>query len=208
MASQCPKCHQFVEEDELCCAGVEFQWKCTHCQKRTRGFVIPFGRCPLCGGPLIRMEGEGKEMNVQERVLILQQAFQIEVSATHFYRRLAEAVDDPQISDFFENMSQMERQHAEELNQKYHLHLGEETFHDTGTPLPEPFFEDLCFFAETGDVKRLYNCAIDLEKKTLDFFEKKASQMSCGKELNLYLELAAEEREHIALLESERDRMA
>lgn len=205
MGSQCPKCHQPVEEDLICCAGIEFQWKCAECHKRSRGFVLPFGRCPLCGGKVIVVDEE--KVTDDARVLALREAFQIEVSAYHFYRRLSEAVDDPETSDFFEGMSQMERDHASELSQKYHLHLEEAAiFRDLGWPLPQPFFEDLCFFAETGDQRRLYDCAISLEKKTLHFFLQRAKVLPSNKERDLYLELAAEEKEHIALLESERDK--
>ncbi|HSA60491.1 MAG TPA: ferritin family protein [bacterium] len=203
MASQCPKCHQPVDEDYICCAGIEFQWRCNRCRKRTRGFAIPFGKC-LCGGDLTRIEG--KESAVEERLLALQQAFQIEVEAVHFYHHLAEAVDDPQVSDFFENMSRMEKEHAQELNEKYHLHVDEEGFLDAKGPIPRPFFDDLRFFSETGDLRSLYNCAITLEMRTLNFFLEKSKTLPEGAERLLYEELAAEEREHIAILESERDR--
>lgn len=205
MASQCPKCHQPLDEDYVCCAGIEFQWRCSLCQKRTRGFAIPFGKC-LCGGDLIRLdEIEQKEVLPQERVLALQEAFQIEVNAHLFYRHLADAVEDPQVSDFFETMSDMEKEHAQELNEKYHLHLKEESFQNIDHPLPKKYFESLRSFADTGNLRHLYDCAIDLEKGTLNFFLSKSDSLS-GKEKELYLELAAEEREHIAMLESERDR--
>lgn len=204
MASQCPKCHQWLDEEYVCCAGIEFQWLCSGCQKRTRGFAIPFGRCPLCNGELVRVEGEGPA--TEERTLALQQAFEIEINAVHFYHRLAEAIDDPQASDFFENLSEMEREHAEELNEKYHLHIDMETLKDTDFPLPQPFFEALSFFANTGDLKKLYDSAIALEKRTLAFFLEKSKLLPEGNERQLYLELAAEEREHIALLESQKER--
>lgn len=205
MASQCPKCGQPVDEDYVCCAGVEFQWKCLSCQKRNRGFALPFGRCALCGGELVRVDDKGPSDDAGGSAL--REAFEIEISAFHFYRRLAEAVDDPETSDFFKELSEMEREHATELQEKYHLHLdNEEIFRDTGHPLPQPFFEDLRFFADTGDIRRLYESAIALEKKTLDFFTKKAQELSGMKVKELYLELAAEERNHISLLESERDK--
>lgn len=203
MASQCPQCHQVLDEDYVCCAGIEFQWTCTKCHKRSRGFAIPFGRCPLCGGELLRMVED--EKFDPGRVLIVQAAIQIEISSCLFYHRLAEAVDDPQASDFFESLALMEREHAIELSEKYHVHLAEEAFRDTGHSLPQPFFEDLCFFADTGDIKRLFNCAINLERRTLEFFLKKSKEIPAGVERRLYLELAAEEEEHIALLESQRD---
>ncbi len=205
MASQCPKCHQPVDEDYICCAGVEFQWKCVSCHKRTRGFAFPFGRCSLCDGELVRLKEEGELHD--ERLLALQEAFQIEVSAYHFYHKLAAAVDDPQTGDFFESLSEMEKGHALELSEKYHMHLGEsDLFKDLNRPLPRPFFDDLKGFADTGDLRKLYDGALTLEKRTLDYFQKKAATMAEGKERELYLELAAEENEHITLLESEKDR--
>src|SRR3989338_6887562 len=171
MASQCPKCHQWLEEDYVCCPGIEFQWRCSSCQKRTKGFAIPFGQC-LCGGSLVRVDD--KYPLSQEKILVLQEAFQIEINAVHFYRRLANAVDDPQVSDFFESMSDMEKEHAKELNDKYHLHLDETTFKNTDHPLPQAFSDELSFFADTGDLKRLYNSAIALENKTLTFFLEKS----------------------------------
>src|SRR3989338_412400 len=128
MGSQCPRCHQPVDEDLVCCAGIEFQWRCEQCHKRSRGFAVPFGRCELCGGNLARI---GEEPPSGGRLLALQEAFQIEVSSHLFYRRLAKAVEDPQIGDFFETLAEKEREHANELNEKYHLHLGEGMFCDS-----------------------------------------------------------------------------
>lgn len=204
MGSQCPKCHRPLDEDYVCCAGIEFQWKCTQCHKRSRGFALPFGQCPLCGGKTERIDEF--ELPTNGNVLLLQQAVEIEISSYHFYRRLAESVDDPETSDFFESLSKMEKEHADELAEKYHLDLGEEIFESTDHPLPEPFFKDLCCFEDTGDIKGLYDCAIKLEKRTFDFFSKKADEMPKGTERDLYLELAAEESEHIAILETQRDR--
>lgn len=204
MASQCPKCHRALEEDYICCAGVEFQWVCVKCYKRSRGFVIPFGACNMCGGSLERSDVD--EHPSQGRLLALQEAIQLEINAVHFYHRLAEAVDDPQTSDFFESLSEMEKGHAKELCERYHVDLKDDIYADHGGALPTPFFDDVSVFANTGDVSRLYDCAISLEKKTRDFFLEKAELMAAGPEKTLYLELAAEEGEHIALLESERDR--
>ncbi|MBI2082169.1 MAG: hypothetical protein HYT76_01235 [Deltaproteobacteria bacterium] len=203
MPSQCPKCRQVLDEDYICCADIQLQWKCVDCHKRSIGFAFPFGRCSLCGGNLTRVEPV-KELS--RNIQLLQEALQIEITSSLFYRRLSEAVDDPEISDFFETMSDWEKEHARELSQKYHLHLGEEMFQDDNLPLPFPFFDDLSFFAATGNLRRLYDCGISLEKKTLRFFEEKARQMPMSREKELYQELAAEERDHIALLESERDK--
>ena len=49
MASSCPKCHQIIEDDSVCCAEVKYTWKCRACGKLSNGFVVPYGRCFLCG---------------------------------------------------------------------------------------------------------------------------------------------------------------
>lgn len=204
MATQCPRCHQMVEEDYVCCADVEIQWICTSCHKRTRGFAIPFGRCPLCHGKLERAEIE--EHPSKQDLIALQEAIQIEVNGYHFYRHLAEAVDDPDVGEFFNSLSEMEKEHAEELSQKYHIDLGPNVFVETEKRMSEPFFEALGFFPSSVSVEHLYECAIKLEKRAHDFFLRRAESMPEGREKNLYLELAAEEEEHIALLETQRDR--
>lgn len=204
MATQCPKCHEFVEEDYVCCANIEFQWVCQSCHKRSRGFALPFGQCPLCGGHL--QQDLPEDHPSQASITALQEAMQIELNAYHYYQRLAAATQDSKRKNFFQNISEMEREHAEELSTKYHLNLGEIAFRKTSHPMPKSFQDSLHAFNKTGDLKALYNCAIDFEKKGHDFFSKKATELSKGKERDLYLELAAEEEEHIALLETERDR--
>jgi len=52
-----------------------------------------------------------------------------------------------------------------------------------------------------------YEIAIGHETRTRAFFEKKAKELPEGPERELFRELAAEEEEHIALLESERAKL-
>jgi rubrerythrin len=130
----------------------------------------------------------------------------MEINAYYFYQHLAETVDDPDISEFFRSMSEMEKEHSEELSEKYHIDLGTDFFEETKKVKPEPFFTDLGFDANTDDVEHLYNCAIELEKRAHDFFVKKAKTFPESREHDLYLELAAEEQEHISMIETERDR--
>ena len=53
-AMLCPKCHRPLEGDEeyICCADSELQWRCTDCGKVSEGFAFPYGMCPYCGGKL------------------------------------------------------------------------------------------------------------------------------------------------------------
>jgi len=48
--SSCPKCHRVLTDDTICCADVRYTWKCRECGKLSQGFVVPYGKCYLCGG--------------------------------------------------------------------------------------------------------------------------------------------------------------
>ena len=49
----------------------------------------------------------------------------------------------------------------------------------------------------------LYQAALEMEKRTRDHFQKLASELPPGLEKDLCGELAAEEEEHVALLQGE-----
>ena len=84
MASRCPKCQQFVEDDIICCAGLKQNWKCRACGKLTQGFVVPFGRCFLCGGALeVVTPYDHAEVGGSEA---LRDALRYELEMYHFYR--------------------------------------------------------------------------------------------------------------------------
>lgn len=205
MPSQCPKCHQMLDEDYVCCADIEFQWLCSSCHKRTRGFALPFGCCPSCGGKIAMDQGI-EWLKKDEGLALLQEAIQIEISGYHFYRRLACLVKDPQRKEFFQSLSDMEEGHAGELAQKYHINLlKEELFSDTHTQLPTDLFDGLTNFEKTGDMKKLYDIAIGLETKAHQFFLDKSKTLKSEDLKELCLELAAEEKDHAEMLEAEKD---
>src|ERR1035438_10611550 len=63
-------------------------------------------------------------------------------------------------------------------------------------------FHGLVLDQETG-VKDLYEVALEMERRTRDHFRKLAGDLPAGLEKDLCGELAAEEEEHVALLEGE-----
>ena len=56
---------------------------------------------------------------------------------------------------------------------------------------------------EGASVRELYEAALEMEKRTRDHFRKLAAGLPDGLEKDLCLELASEEEEHVAMLETE-----
>ncbi len=84
MASMCPRCHQELEEDAICCAELRHTWKCAQCGKRSTGFVMPRGRCFLCGGEnkVVQPYHAGNPQAART----VEEAMQFEVDMYQFYR--------------------------------------------------------------------------------------------------------------------------
>jgi len=205
MASMCPKCHQPVDEDIVCCAEIRITWKCQGCGKRSVGFAFPFGRCPMCGGHLAM--ADPAQIGSHAALEAVQTAIQFEVTAATFYRLAAGRARDAGTRAAFERLAEFEDGHREELEEKYHVHP------DPGQPgLPKSFVRDVLFAGvdeqnAVAQADKLYEIAIGHETSTRDFFRKKAAELPEGSERELFRELAMEEEEHIALLEAERDKL-
>ena len=93
MPSTCPKCRQVVPEDIVCCAEVEYTWKCNKCSKVSTGFAIPYGKCFLCGGHLELIRGH--EFEDPMKVRPIRDAVQFELNSYHFYRLALDKAEDP-----------------------------------------------------------------------------------------------------------------
>ncbi len=207
MPSTCPKCHQVLDEDYVCCADVTYTWKCAQCRKLSRGFVIPFGRCEACGGPL-EVVDEAAYRDVA-RLRPVQQALQAEMNAYTFYSMLAAEATDPDVRALFASLSEMEREHLDSLADKYHAHLEAEP-----GLVPHPKIRQIMLDGideapshgtespEHGRLLALYGRAIEMERRARAFFLQQVDALEEGLEREIYRELAAEEDEHIALLES------
>ena len=207
MPSACPKCHQVLDEDYVCCADVTYTWKCTQCRKLSKGFVIPFGRCENCGGSLEIVEEYAFEDPT--RLKPIRQALQAEMNAYRFYAMAAAEAADPEVRALFASLSEMEREHLEHLADKYHAHL-EVAPGFTPTPKIRQIIFDRLEEAPSSEagspaqdrLLALYERAIEMERRARAFFLQQVEGLAEGVEREIYRELAAEEDEHIALLES------
>jgi glutamate synthase (NADPH/NADH) small chain len=205
MASTCPKCHQVIETDSVCCADVRYTWKCKSCGKLSTGFVIPFGRCFLCGGENELMRGYS---GVQpELMAIVNEAVQFEIDMYHFYRLAMGRTSDKVLLAVFEELYHKEEDHLDELEEKYHLHLDPDL-----RRLPEQderiasewIFKGIDFENAEDHIVQVYDKAIFMERRTRDRFLEYAKKLPLGPQKEIYRELAAEEEDHVSILETER----
>jgi glutamate synthase (NADPH) small chain len=206
MASTCPKCHEVLENDSVCCAEVKYAWKCKSCGKLSSGFVIPYGRCFLCGGE--NELSKGYSGASPEQVAIVQEAVQYEVDMYQFYKLAMQRTGDEELRSVLEEMYLKEEDHLDELEQKYHVHLDPDLRdlpENTAKTVSGWIFEGIDFSNAEGHVLQVYDKAIAMEKRTRDRFMEHAASLPDGPQKEIYRELAAEEDDHVAILETERE---
>jgi rubrerythrin len=207
MPSSCPKCHRTLEEDEICCAQVRYAWRCKSCFKLTSGLAVPYGKCFLCGGDLevIRHRDLGDSM----RFRAIRDAVQFELNSFHFYKLARERARTPEQKEVLERLFEAELDHLHELEEKYHAHLDRETVElsaDQERLLSNWLFRGIQM-DESSAISDLYRAALEMERRTRDHFHELARQLPPGLEKDLCGELAAEEEEHVALLEGELEQL-
>jgi len=198
--SLCPRCKRPLEDEEpyICCAGQELRWRCSDCHKVSEGFAFPYGLCPFCKGKLELLDrGAIQDDAAMEAV---RKAFEIELGGHAFYARASRDSQDPQLQDLFARFAAMEQEHMQILSKRYHAELPTES---------EDFQLDrAAIFAgvdrKPEDPANRFRIAIAFEQRAVDFFTKEGERAPAGSvESQLYKELAAEEREHVALLSTE-----
>jgi len=207
MPSSCPKCRRVLDEDEICCAQVRYTWKCRSCHKRSQGFAVPYGKCFLCGGELEVID-EG-ELHDPMRLRAIREAVQYELNSFHFYKLARDRAASPEQLAVLERLYEAELDHLHELEEKYHAHLDREVVElskDEEKLLSNWLFKGIQVTAASG-VEDLYHIALEMEKRTRDHFRKLARELPAGLEKDLCAELAAEEEEHVALLEGELEQL-
>lgn len=205
MASKCPKCHQVIDNDIVCCAEIKYTWKCKACGKLSTGFVVPYGRCFLCGGENEVVQGHSASDPAQ--IAVVREAMQYELDMYHFYRLALQRTGDEELRGVLEELYHKEEDHLEEIEQKYHVHLDPSLRNlpaDTEGFLSKWIFEGIDFSDAERHVLALYDRAIEMERRTRDHFKKQSESMPPGPEKEIYRELAAEEEDHVAILETER----
>lgn len=202
-APLCPKCHRPLDGDEsyVCCADQPVAWRCSECAKVSEGFAFPYGACPHCGGRLVEitLAAPGTDASVAA----VRTAFEIELGGLSFYRRAAKETGDPELADLFGRFAGMEEEHMATLSRRYHL--------DIPAPADDIRLDVAALYSGVGgrpeDPATLFTIAIGLEKRAVAFFTGRSAEAAEGSaERQLYRELAAEEFEHVALLQTEYDR--
>jgi len=192
----CPRCHRPMDDDDegVCCAGSVVAWRCSDCAKRSEGFAFPYGRCPACGGTLESADLTEPPDPAMEAV---RHAFEIELGGRDFYVAAADTATDPALRDMFDRLAKMEREHIETLVRRYHM-----------PPPPDVSGSLHPGILQSGgpttfdDPLALVEMAITLERRAEQFFLERIERAAPAAR-ELYLELAAEEREHVDLLVTE-----
>ena len=134
---------------------------------------------------------------------------QFELNSFHFYKLARDRAATPEQLAVLERLFEAELDHLHELEEKYHAHLDREVVElskDEDKLLSNWLFRGLQVTATSG-VADLYQIALEMEKRTRDHFQKLARELPAGLEKDLCGELAAEEEEHVALLEGELDQL-
>jgi rubrerythrin len=207
MPSSCPKCHRVVEEDEICCSQIRYSWRCRSCFKLTSGIAIPYGKCFLCGGDLEVIPG--RDLGDSMRFQAIRDAVQFELNSFHFYKLARDKATNPDQRAVLERLFEAELDHLHELEEKYHAHLDRsvvELSSDEDALLSNWLFRGIQMTADSG-IADLYQAALEMERRTRDHFRKLATDLPTGLERDLCSELAAEEEEHVALLEGELEQL-
>jgi glutamate synthase (NADPH) small chain len=206
MASTCPKCHQVVDSESVCCADIQYTWKCKSCGKLSTGFVIPYGRCYLCGGENELLEGyQGVK---SELVAIVQEAVQFEIDMYYFYRIAMQHTKDETLQSVLEGLYYKELEHLNELEEKYHLHFSHDLRNlpdEEGKIIFRFIFHGIDFKDAENHILQVYDKAIAMERRTRNRFLAHANALPPGSQKELYRELAAEEEDHVSILETERE---
>jgi rubrerythrin len=196
-----------LEEDEICCAQVRYTWRCKSCFKLTTGFAIPYGKCFMCGSELEVIPG--RDLGDSMRFRAIRDAVQFELDSFHFYKLARDKAHTPEQRAVLEGLYEAELDHLHELEEKYHAHLDRsvvELSADEQTLLSNWLFRGIQVTEDSGVVE-LYQAALEMERRTRDHFKKLAREVPPGLEAELCAELAAEEEEHVAMLEMELEQL-
>lgn len=206
MASTCPHCHQVLEDDAVCCANVQYTWKCTQCSKLSTGFVVPYGKCFMCGGQLEVVKPY--DLKDKDTIAIVEEALQLEMNTYLFYKIAKDRTASLARQEILEELRLKEMDHIKTLEEKYHVHLPEDALEvapNVEKIIGDDLFRNISFEENDSCLKGVYERAIVVEARTRDIFKKRAATLPDGVQKDILLELAAEEDEHIAILQTEMD---
>ena len=200
-SAECTRCRRPLEDgddDDRCCAAGLVSWWCTSCTKRSEGFAFPYGRCPACGGELAVLDETPLVHDAELEAI--RHAVEIELGGRDFYEAAA-ARTDPQthaeLHELFCSLAEMEGEHLDVLVRRYHLP-------DFGPPRPDlrPALTQIHLDHLPQDPIELLEAGIELERRAQWWFASHVERTT-GSVATLYRELAAEESEHVAVLQTE-----
>src|SRR5262249_52948752 len=139
------------------------------------------------------------------RFQAIRDAVQFELNSFHFYKLARDRAANPDQRAVLERLYEAELDHLHELEEKYHAHLDREVVELSANEeslLASWLFRGIRVTEQSG-VQDLYEAALEMERRTRDHFRKLAEALPAGLEKDLCGELAAEEEEHVAMLEGE-----
>jgi rubrerythrin len=143
------------------------------------------------------------------RFRAIRDAVQFELDSFHFYKLARDKAKTPDQRAVLERLYDAELDHLHELEEKYHAHLDREVVELSANEqllLSNWLFRGIELSGDSG-VRDLYQAALEMERRTRDYFHKLAAELPAGLEKDLCGELAAEEEEHVALLEGELEQL-
>jgi rubrerythrin len=161
----------------------------------------------MCGGDLEVIPD--REMGDSMRFRAIRDAVQFELDSFHFYKLARDKAKTPDQRAVLERLYDAELDHLHELEEKYHAHLDREVVELSANEqllLSNWLFRGIELSGDSG-VRDLYQAALEMERRTRDYFHKLAAELPAGLEKDLCGELAAEEEEHVALLEGELEQL-
>jgi rubrerythrin len=162
----------------------------------------------MCGGDLEVIPG--RDLGDSMRFRAIRDAVQFELNSFHFYKLARDKAQSPDQRAVLERLYEAELDHLHELEEKYHAHLDREVVElssDEQLLLSNWLFRGIRISSDTG-IADLYQEALEMERRTRDHFRNLAQGLPAGLEKELCEELAAEEDEHVALLEGELEQIA
>ncbi len=199
----CPRCHRPLDDTDgesyICCAAAELSWRCDGCGKASEGFAFPYGLCPACGENRLHLV-EGRDAGDEASLAAIRTAFEIELGGRSFYRRASQEAREPAMRELFGRFEAMEGEHMATLTRRYHV---------DPPPEAEGFqIDKAALYAgvehRPDDPVNLFRVAIGFEERAVRFFAEAGARAPAGSpERALHEELGAEEREHVALLQTE-----
>ncbi|AFL72938.1 NADPH-dependent glutamate synthase [Thiocystis violascens] len=200
----CPKCRSPLDDggdSYVCCADARLEWRCESCGKVSEGFAFPYGVCPACGGVLTALDS--RRIEGTAALAAIRAAFEIELGGMAFYQRAAIETPEPVLKDLFQRFASMEEEHMATLARRYHVDIP--SLSDTFQVERAALYAGIA--SHPDDPINLFRIAIACEERAVEFFTERSEQEAeDSPEAALYRELAAEEREHVAVLTTELDR--